>query len=223
MARSEIERENPTIKGPAGPLQAVLEYPRDIRPRAVAVVCHPHPLYGGTLNNKVAFTLARAAVEAGAAALRFNFRGIGESAGEFDHGQGEAEDLAAAETWLAGRWPNLALWRFGFSFGAAMALKRTVDSPCEILVTVAPPVTHFTDYGFDPAAPHARRWLLVQGDADDVVDASAVLAWACRLTAPPQIEVVEGAGHFFHGRLTPLRECVAAFLNEAAAGGKETD
>lgn len=216
MARSAIERKTHLLEGPAGELEALLEYPRNTDPRAAAVVCHPHPLYGGTLNNKVAFTLARAAVEAGAAALRFNFRGVGRSEGEFDHGRGEAQDLEAAETWLRDRWPGLPVWRLGFSFGAAMALKRTAGAPCEALVTVAPPAAHFSEYGFDADAPRARHWLLVQGDADDVVDPQAVLSWARGLHSPPEIKVVEGAGHFFHGRLTTLRKLVVDFL---APGG----
>lgn len=223
MTRSAIERETLSIEGPAGELQAILEYPRETPPLALAVICHPHPLYGGTLENKVAFTLARAAVEAGAAALRFNFRGVGKSAGEFDHGRGEAADLEAAEKWLRGRWPKLPVWRLGFSFGAAMALKRTAEAPCSILVTVAPPAGHFPDYDFDASAPQAGHWLLVQGDADEVVDPQAVLDWAHALEKPPEIAVVEGAGHFFHGRLTTLRERVAGFLaGRVSATGEVT-
>lgn len=212
MARSAIERETHLLEGPAGVLQAVLEYSRETDPRAVAVVCHPHPLYGGTLDNKVAFTLARAVVEAGAAALRFNFRGVGESTGEFDHGRGEAADLVAAENWLCARWPGLPVWRLGFSFGAAMALKRTAEMPCSILVTIAPPASHFADYGFNADKPRAAHWMLVQGDADEVVEPQAVLTWARSLANPPMIEIVEGAGHFFHGRLTNLRKLVVNFL-----------
>ena len=222
MARSAIERETHLLEGPAGNLQAVLEYPRDAEPVAVAAVCHPHPQYGGTLDNKVAFTLARAAVEAGAAALRFNFRGVGQSAGEFDHGRGEAMDLEAAEKWLRARWPGLPVWRLGFSFGAAMALKRTAEEPCSILVTVAPPASHFSDYGFNADAPRAEHWMLVQGDADDVVDPQAVLSWARGLGNPPKIEIVERAGHFFHGRLTTLRKRVVDFLvSRVSAPGTE--
>ncbi len=222
MARSAIERETHLLEGPAGQLQAVLEYPRDAAPVAVAAVCHPHPLYGGTLDNKVAFTLARAALEAGAAALRFNFRGVGQSEGEFDHGRGEAMDLEAAEQWLRGRWPELPVWRLGFSFGAAMALKRTAEESCSILVTVAPPASHFADYGFNADAPRAAHWLLVQGDADEVVDPQAVLSWARGLESPPMVEVVKGTGHFFHGRLTALRERVVDFLaSSVSASGAE--
>ena len=213
MARKVIEYEECLIEGPAGQLQAVLEYARDTRPGAVAVVCHPHPQYGGSLDNKVAFTLARAAVDAGAVALRFNFRGVGRSAGDFAAGTGEAEDLAAAETWLAARWPQLPVWRLGFSFGAAMVLKRTAAAPCSALVVVAPPATHFSEYSYNAGPPRAAHWLLVQGDADEVVDSQVVLAWAGVQEPLPEIRVVEGTGHFFHGRLTALRTLVVDFLN----------
>ncbi len=213
MTHNAIEHEECLIEGSAGQLQAVLEYARDTGPGAVAVVCHPHPQYGGTLNNKVAYTLAHAAVDAGAAALRFNFRGVGRSAGNFAAGTGEVEDLTAAETWLAAHWPQLPVWRLGFSFGAAMILKRTAVAPCSALVTVAPPATHFSEYGYNAGPPHAAHWLLVQGDADEVVEPQAVLAWAGAQEPLPEIRVVEGAGHFFHGRLTVLRTMVVDFLN----------
>jgi alpha/beta superfamily hydrolase len=213
MVRNAIEHEECLIEGPAGQLQAVLEYAPDAGPCAVAVVCHPHPQYGGTLDNKVAFTLARAAVDTGAAALRFNFRGVGRSTGNFAAGTGEAEDLAAAETWLAARWPQLPVWRLGFSFGAAMVLKRTAAAPCAALIAVAPPTMHFFEYGYNAGPPRAAHWLLIQGDADEVVDSQAVLAWAGAQEPLPEIRVVEGAGHFFHGRLTVLRTIVVDFLN----------
>jgi len=212
MTRRTIEREKLFIEGPAGRLQAVHEYARDTTPRAVAVVCHPHPQYGGTLDNKVAYTLAHAAVDAGAAALRFNFRGVGRSEGRFDGGAGEAADLAAAERRLVELWPNVPVWRLGFSFGAAMALKRTAAEACQALVTVAPPVGNFAEYGFDASAPQAAHWLLVQGDADEVVDPQAVFDWAEALDSPPEIRRVAGSGHFFHGRLTELRTTVVDFL-----------
>ncbi len=213
MTPHAVECEECLIEGPVGQLQVVLEYARDTRPGAVAVVCHPHPQYGGTLNNKVAYTLAHAAVDAGAAALRFNFRGVGRSGGNFDAGMGEAEDLAVAETWLAARWPQLPVWRLGFSFGAAMVLKRTATAPCSALVVVAPPATHFFEYSYNAGPPRASHWLLIQGDADEVVDSQAVLAWAGTQEPLPKIRVVEGAGHFFHGRLTALRTMVVDFLN----------
>lgn len=217
MKRAAVAREDVSIAGPAGRLEGVLEYPRGAEAVARAVVCHPHPLYQGTFHNKVAFTLARAAVEAGAEALRFNFRGVGRSEGSYDGGRGERADLQAAEDWLARRRPALPLWRMGFSFGAAIALRASLDAPCALLVTVAPPAERFAEYGLSAARPRTGRWLLIQGDADDVVDPRAVLEWARTLSPPPQISVLEGAGHFFHGRLGELRETALAFLRAAQA------
>ncbi|MGH8274296.1 MAG: alpha/beta hydrolase [Gammaproteobacteria bacterium] len=212
MTRTASERQNFFIPGPAGRLEAVLECPRDSAPRANAVVCHPHPLYQGTLNNKVAFTLARAAVEADAATLRFNFRGAGSSEGDWDGGRGETGDLRAAEQWLADRFSGLPRWRLGFSFGAAMAIKASLTEPCAILVTVAPPVKNFSDYGLSGSASRAARWLLVQGDADEVVNPQTVFEWARGLKPAPDLQVIAGAGHYFHGRLRELRERVLAVL-----------
>lgn len=213
-----IESETPFISGPAGRLEAVLEYPRGAPARANAVLCHPHPRYGGTLRNKVVHTLARAAVAAGAAALRFNFRGVGASEGRYDEGRGELDDLRAAERWLATRFPGLPLWRLGFSFGAVMAIKASVAEPCAVLVTVAPPADHFGAYGLENPAPRADRWLLVQGARDEVVSPRVVLDWARALENAPQVQVFEDAGHFFHGRLTELRERV---LETLRSDGKE--
>lgn len=189
----------------------MLEYGE--RPAATAVVCHPHPLYQGTMHNKVVYTLARAAVQSGAAALRFNFRGVGHSEGRHDNGRGELEDFRAAERWLEARYPGLARWRLGFSFGAAIVIRASSEDSCDVLVTVAPPVDRFSDYALDGSAPQARRWLLAQGDGDEVVSAEATLAWARSLGRPPEVAVFEGVGHFFHGNLTVLRRRVCATLS----------
>lgn len=207
-----IEQEKLSIPGPAGQLEAILEYANEAQPRALAVVCHPHPQYEGTMHNKVAYTLARAAVESGAAALRFNFRGVGDSAGSYGEGRGELEDCIAAERWMRERYPDLACWRLGFSFGAAMMIRASADEACDVLVTVAPPADRFGDYGLDGSAPRADRWLLVQGGSDDVVSPEATIDWAHSLDTPPDIEVFEGVGHFFHGELTALRERVCVTL-----------
>ncbi|HYM26941.1 MAG TPA: alpha/beta fold hydrolase, partial [Steroidobacteraceae bacterium] len=115
------------LTGPAGPLETLVETPAGAgaaqQPRAVAVVCHPHPLFGGTLENKVVWTVARAFEQLGAAAIRFNFRGVGRSAGAYDDGRGETEDLGAVLAYARGRWPQAPLWLGGFSFGAVVALR----------------------------------------------------------------------------------------------------
>jgi alpha/beta superfamily hydrolase len=223
MASAALAREKRFIAGPSGRLEALLEYPRDREPKAAASVCHPHPSYQGAMTNKVVYTLARAAVAAGAAALRFNFRGVGESEGEYGGGGGELADLRAAEDWLERRFPNLVQWRLGFSFGAAIAIAASAREPCDTLVTVAPPVAaRFNEYGVDETVvPQAERWLLIQGAADEVVSARATLAWARSLADPPEIAVFEGVGHYFHGNLTPLRERALDLFSERLSGQED--
>lgn len=207
------------LDGPAGTLECLLEHPSGPDLQAVAVVCHPHPLYGGTLHNKVAYTLAHTALDLGVAVLRFNFRGVGASEGTFGHGHGELEDLTAVELWLTRQYPDLPLWRMGFSFGAAMAIGRTTVEGCSLLVTVAPPVERFGDYEIGTMAEPLKceRWLLVQGDKDDVVSAKAVLDWSRTVLPSPEVLRFADAGHFFHGRLNQLRSALVDKLSGANA------
>jgi alpha/beta superfamily hydrolase len=205
-----MRREVLSIAGPAGQIEARLELPADeAAPRFFGVACHPHSLKGGTMDNKVAHTLARAMVECGAAAYRFNFRGVGASAGEFDHGRGEAEDLAAVVAEGRRRFPGAALWLGGFSFGAFVALRAAAKLQPVRLIAIAPPVVGYELGEVD--APDCD-WLLAQGDADDVVPPDAVLTWAARQSRQPRLHVLAGAGHFFHGRLHELKPLLADFL-----------
>ena len=207
-------QERVRIAGPAGEIEALVELPADGSGNGTAtarfgVVCHPHPLHGGTLDNKVVYTLARAFVEVGVPSIRFNFRGVGGSAGRYDEGNGETADALAVIAYGRQRWRGAALWLAGFSFGGAIALRAAAQSQPERLVAVAPGVTRVAMEGVgSPACP----WLLVQGDADDVIEPSAVLDWVRRQTSPPVERVLPGAGHFFHGRLHDLRAVVLEFL-----------
>jgi uncharacterized protein len=205
--------ERLTITGPAGGLEALIETPLreggEAAPvSAFGVVCHPHPLYGGTLDNKVVHTLARAFGQQGAAAIRFNFRGVGLSAGSYDEGRGETEDALAVIAFGRARWPQAALWLGGFSFGGAVAVRAAAPAHPERVVLVAPGVTKIDVSG---APPPACPWLIVQGDQDEVVPADFVLGWARGLSPAPQIALVTGAGHFFHGRINELRDLIVAF------------
>jgi alpha/beta superfamily hydrolase len=205
-----MRREVLTIAGPSGQIEARLELPGDATaPRVFGVACHPHSLKGGTMDNKVTHTLARAMVESGAPAFRFNFRGVGASAGEFDHGRGEADDLAAVAAEGRRRFPGAALWLGGFSFGAFVALRAAPRLQPEKLIAIAPPVVGY-ELG-DVDAPDCE-WLLAQGDADDVVPSDAVLGWAARQPRQPRLHVLAGAGHFFHGRLHELKPLLTDFL-----------
>lgn len=192
-----------TINGPAGALQAVVEEPGAAQGR-YGVICHPHPLYGGTMDNKVVTTLARALQECGIPTVRFNFRGVGASAGTFDQGIGESADALAAVDWAAARWPSSKLVAAGFSFGGFIAVKLALARQAAQLITVAPAIQFFEPLVQRPACP----WLIVQGDADDVVDPKSVASWATALTPPPQLVMLPGVGHFFHGRLQELRGAV---------------
>ena len=215
--------ERLAIEGPAGPLQALIETPQtgDGEPPAVpafAVVCHPHPLFGGTMDNKVVYTVARAFEQLGAPAIRFNFRGVAASAGSYDEGRGESEDALAIIGFGRQRWPGVPLWLAGFSFGAAVALRIAAAAAPERLVLVAPGITRLERADFDAAraAQPQCPWLIVQGEADDVVPAPAVLDWAggrrpAAGVPAPAVRLLPGAGHFFHGRINELRDAVLAF------------
>jgi alpha/beta superfamily hydrolase len=171
-------------------------------------------LYGGTMQNKVVHTLARAMQELGVPTVRFNFRGVGASAGTHDEGRGEIDDAVAAAVWARLRWRCERLWLGGFSFGAAVALQAAPRLSPERLVTVAPPVARL---GLDRMPPRpAAAWLIVQGDADELVDAAEVERWARAYDPRPEFALLAGAEHFFHGRLTELRELVKSFLEGPA-------
>lgn len=203
-----------SIRGPAGDLEAVLEEPVVDVVERFAVVCHPHSQAGGTLDNKVVHTLARTFQELDLPTLRFNFRGVGRSAGEFDHGIGETDDALAVIEWGRARWPGVPFWLAGFSFGAYVALRASARRIPERLVTVAPPVQRFE---FAPLQAPQCPWLLIQGDQDEIVDYKAVVAWSQTLSPAPDVVVLPGVGHFFHGRLHELKEAVIRHALDGAA------
>ncbi|MFM8844485.1 MAG: alpha/beta hydrolase [Gammaproteobacteria bacterium] len=191
--------------GAAGDIETLVESPSGA-PVAVAICCHPHPLFGGSMTNKVIHTVAKTFLAAGAVVIRFNFRGVGASAGVHDDGRGEVDDVIALAKWARERWPDLPLWLGGFSFGAWIALRAPV-SPA-LLVTVAPPVGR---WDFSKISPPQCPWLVIQGDRDDLVDANAVEQWVRASGASSLVRLPE-ADHFFHARLHELRDAVAAFV-----------
>lgn len=190
------------VDGPAGVIEAVVSDPGAGR-AGVAIIAHPHPLYGGTLDNKVVQTLAKAFESIGYMTVRFNFRGVGESAGEFDEGRGELEDLLAVAAHVRSHIPGSGLVLAGFSFGASIAAAAAERLNPEQLVLIAPPVERFP---IDKVAPGT---LVVHGEEDDVAPLADALAWA----GPQQLPVVvfPGTGHFFHGMLVPLRDLVMRY------------
>jgi alpha/beta superfamily hydrolase len=193
------------IDGPAGRLEALIEVPADVPVRYAAVVCHPHPLFGGTLHNKVVHTLARSLRSGGAATLRFNFRGVGASEGQHDEGVGETADTLAAVAGARTRWPSVPLLLAGFSFGAAVAIRAASVASPQWLISVAPAVDRVSFEGL--VAPQCD-WLIVQGDADEIVAPASVARWAARVAPHARLRLLPGVGHFFHGRLHELQECI---------------
>jgi alpha/beta superfamily hydrolase len=199
------------IEGPAGPLEALVERPPETVPGVFAVCCHPHPLFGGTMQNKVVHALARAVLDCGVAAIRFNFRGVGGSGGGYDNGVGETDDALAVAQWGAQEFGADRLWSTGFSFGSFVAYGLAVSRGAQRLVTVAPPVQRFD---FSQLAVPSCPWLVVQGDEDELVNHDSVQQWTHSLSPPPQVRIFPGADHFFHGRIADLREAVAGWLRE---------
>lgn len=198
------------LTGAAGAIETVIDWPgvadkRDV----VGIVCHPHPLHGGTMGNKVVTSAAQALRELGCATLRFNFRGTGASAGEHDDGRGEGDDLVVICDWVRATRPTARLVLAGFSFGAYVSMMRAADIRPDLLVSLAPAVG-FRDFGGfrEPACP----WLVIQPDADEVVDPAAVYAWLAKRHPAPTLLRFDGASHFFHGRLLALREAIVQFV-----------
>ena len=204
-----------TIDGPAGPIESLIERPPGAVAGIVAVCCHPHPLYGGTMQNKVVHTLARAAQDAGVTSLRFNFRGVGASGGVHDNGVGESDDAVAVADWCQRELGAVQLWALGFSFGSYVAFRLATARDAALLVTVAPPIQRF-NFGLleVPRCP----WLVVQGDADELVNHEAVLGWTRIVKPAPNVQIVPGAEHFFHGRLTAVRSLVGEWLKNKRGG-----
>ncbi len=197
-----------TIDGPSGALElAVGAAVAD--PRALAVICHPHSLHGGSMDNKVVTMLERTLRDAGAATLRFNFRGVGASAGQFDEGRGEGDDLAAVVA-LARAWsPGTPLWLAGFSFGSYVSARMAAELHAELLISVAPPVGRFA---FRALAHPPCPWIVLQGEVDEVVDPALVFEHFERMQPPVEMLRFADTGHFFHGKLVQLRERLGTLL-----------
>ena len=208
--------ETPKLRGPAGTLEAVLHGREGVEPEATAVVCHPHPSYGGTLHNKVTHRVASTLHDLGVVVLRFNFSGAGGSEGRYDHGVGELEDARAALDWMAARHPRSRRWLAGFSFGSWIAARLAAErSEVEQLLLVAPPVRRMS---FEALLDARVPKLVVQGTDDEVCPLAELQeqfpAWA----EPKRLVVVPGATHFFDRRLSELGRTIAAALGPLLGG-----
>lgn len=194
------------IPGPAGGLEAVMASPEHKDGKSpIAVVCHPHPLHGGSMANKVVHVVAKTFAELGIPALRFNFRGVGHSQGCFDYGRGEVEDLLAVCQWVKQHYPDSPLWLAGFSFGSYVAFQAHRQVEAERLLLIAPPVTK---YDFDAGMGIDIRCMVIQGGKDEIVNPDKVSAWVQNQANPVSYQWLDEACHFFHGRLNYIRETI---------------
>ncbi len=194
-----------TLAGPVGPLEVAVDLPDgDTASRPViAVICHPLSIEGGSMHNKVVTQAARALRDLGITTVRFNFRSVGASAGTYDNGIGETDDLHAVFNWVRSQCPHSTLWLAGFSFGAYVSLRAAGALRPQALISIAPPMGRRT-WDFSQVQP-PLNWLVIQGDADEVVDAQAVYQWLEALERPPQLVRMPDTSHFFHRKLIDLR------------------
>ena len=209
------------VTGPAGSIEAVVDAPElapGVAARGVVVIAHPHPLFGGTMDNKVVQTLARAFVQCGWQAVRFNFRGVGATEGGYDEGRGELQDLLAVVQQVA---PEGTLALAGFSFGAFVTSHAVQtlwpQRAIEKIVLVGTAASRFAVADIPPEA-HAHT-LTLHGEQDDTVPLAAVMDWARPQTLP--VTVIPGGGHFFHGQLPLLKSLVVRHLRAPAASGPD--
>ncbi len=203
-----IYSEKLTIPGVVGTLEALIDRTDQPTQPYVSVCCHPHPQHAGTMTNKVIHTAARAMATIGIPSIRFNFRGVGASEGEYGHAEGEQHDLKAVVRWAREQFPERKLVLVGFSFGAYISAMQAKHLEPELLISIAPPVGRIDFANLQlPACP----WLVVQGEQDELVDANKVIDWATELEIPPQIVRMPETSHFFHGKLVALRESIESF------------
>ncbi|MCI0489003.1 MAG: alpha/beta fold hydrolase [Blastocatellia bacterium] len=206
------------FEGPVGRIEAILKEPASA-PVGVAIVCHPHPLFGGTMHNKVVYRIAKAFHQSGFAVLRFNFRGTGRSQGNYDKGRGEQDDLSAAIRFMEEKYPGAEVWLAGFSFGARVLLeavceddKRESFRKLRALIAAGTPVSR---YDFESAISCPVPKLFVQGAGDEFGSVADLEKLLERMSGPKSLKVIEGADHFFEGRLDELAQAVSEFISSA--------
>jgi alpha/beta superfamily hydrolase len=218
MSRSSSTRLTPvTIPGPAGHLEGLLQEREGAHPAFVALVCHPHPRYGGTMHNKVVHRVALTLHDLGAVVLRFNYRGVGKSAGAYDRGEGELEDARAALRFLQARHPGARRWVAGFSFGAWIAARLAAsEAGVERMILVAPPVgtSSFEALRGSPVPKH-----VIQGTADTVCPIALLEREFAAWSEPREMVRVPGATHFFDRQLAALSEALSHMVLGLVPGG----
>ena len=193
--------------GPAGKLELLLTQPETPDFLITAIICHPHPLFGGTLHNKIVTTLASFFHKKGVHTIRFNFRGVGLSEGVYDEGKGEQQDLIAIMNEIKCKRPTHAIWLAGFSFGGFVAASVATRIPVAKLITVAPAISFF------PAQLQVTSpWIIIQGEEDEVVSPAAVYHWVEHAFPKPILIRIPHTGHFFHGKLLELKKALESGL-----------
>ena len=199
------------IPGPQGPLEVLMDEPSG-EPRAAAVFAHPHPLHGGTMHTKAVYQSAKALARIGVAVLRFNFRGVGRSAGTFAEGPGEMEDFRAGLDFVEARYPAVPLWAAGFSFGSWVALTVGAQDPrITVLLGIAAPVDR---YDFAAVKPSDKSKFLIHGDEDELVSIKDVRRFYSELQEPKELVVIPDADHLFNGKTAEVGEAVEDLLGD---------
>ena len=206
-----VSKTNETflIQGPAGHLEILVTLSKKAKKFIIGIICHPHPLYGGTMNNKVVTTLFKVLDELRIQTVRFNFRGVGRSQGQYDNGVGEIEDLKAVLRWVKQTFSTDKIWLAGFSFGAYISAKVAYDQKVAQLISIAPPIFY---EGFSLLTQMASPWLIAQGDQDEIVSFDQVKEFVHKISSPVNFLVIPGASHFFHGQLMQLKELLIHYL-----------
>jgi alpha/beta superfamily hydrolase len=209
------------LTGPAGHLEALLDEPARMdgaAVRAAVVFAHPHPQFGGTMHTKAVYQGAKGLTRIGCAVLRFNFRGVGRSGGQFDQGEGEQADFRAALDYMTGRYPGVKLWSAGFSFGAWVALEAgAADDRVSALIGIAPPVSTSISghaYTFEGTLASPKPKFFVQGEADEVCPLLGMWAFYAKLPEPKELVIIDGANHLFDGQAGEVGEALEDLLGD---------
>lgn len=201
-----------SFPGPVGTLEGLLEVAES--PRAAVVFAHPLPSHGGTMHTKAVFQGAKGLSRIGCAVLRFNFRGVGASAGEFDEGPGEMDDFRAALDFMHAKYPHVPIWAAGFSFGSWVALEAGAADPrVAVLIGIAPPVTR-EHYSFATTLETVKPKFFVQGDLDQIVPVKDLWAFYARLKEPKELVVIAGANHLFEGHTREVGKALEDLLGD---------
>ena len=206
LSQLEFNKQNTAttfVTGNAGNIEVLISHPEQLTETTpVIIISHPHPLYGGSMTNKVVHIIAKTFAEIDAITVRFNFRGVGKSEGKYDEGIGEAEDLHILSEKIKQWRPQAPIWLAGFSFGAYVTTRAQRVIKPEKLLLVAPPVSM---YPFDELEEINVPWIVIQGGQDEVIEAAAVKNWVSNRPNQPELIWMEEAGHFFHGKLIEVK------------------